>query len=88
MTLKSGAIFKEKLTSSLKNDKMNLVNFHASSQKSEKLHFDGFFLSTAVKVSAIQSKEDLSLMIQKFEEKLTFSLKSDMTNFVNFHTSS
>ena len=88
MTLKSDAIFKEKLTSSLKNDIRNLVNFHAISQKSENLHFDRFLLSTAVEVSAIQSTEDFSLMIQKFEEKLTFSLKSDMTNFVNFHTCS
>ena len=35
MILKDDAIFKEKLTSGLKNDIRNLVNFHASSHKSE-----------------------------------------------------
>ena len=50
MTLKSYAIFKEKLTGGLKNDTRNLVNFHASSQKSENAHFDGIVLSKAYKV--------------------------------------
>ena len=49
MTLKSDAIFKEKLTGGLKNDIRNLVNFHASSRKSEYLHFDALFLSKAYK---------------------------------------
>ena len=40
---------KEKLTSDLKNDIMNLVNFHAGSWKSEKLHFDRFLSSKAYK---------------------------------------
>ena len=35
MTLKDDAIFKEKLTGGLKNDIRNLINFHASSRKSE-----------------------------------------------------
>ena len=35
MKLKDDAIFKEKLTSGLKNDISNLVSFHASSHKSE-----------------------------------------------------
>ena len=35
MTLKGDAIFKEKLTGGLKNDIRNLINFHASSRKSE-----------------------------------------------------
>ena len=47
MTLKSDAIFKEKLTGGLKNHIRNLVNFHASSHKSENLHFDGLVLSKA-----------------------------------------
>ena len=51
MTLKGDAKFKGKLTRSLKNDIRNLVNFHASSQKSENLHFHGFLLSKAYKVS-------------------------------------
>ena len=49
MTLKGDAKFKRKLTRGLKNDITNLVNFHASSRKSENLHFDGFFLSKAYK---------------------------------------
>ena len=44
------AIFKEKLTGGLKTDLRNLVNFHASSRKSENLHFDGLILSKAYKV--------------------------------------
>ena len=44
MTLKDDAKSKRKLTRGLKNEKWNLVNFRASSQKSEKLHFDGLLL--------------------------------------------
>ena len=50
MTLKDDAIFKEKLTGTLKNDIRNLVIFHVISHKSENLHFDGFVLSKAYKV--------------------------------------
>ena len=39
MTLKSDAKFKEKLTLHSKNDMRNLVNFNASSGKSENFHF-------------------------------------------------
>ena len=49
MTLKGYAKFKGKLTHALKNDIRNLVNFHASSRKSEHLHFYGPF-SKAYKV--------------------------------------
>ena len=42
MTLKGDAKFKGKPTCGLKNDIRNLVNFHASSGKSENLQFDGF----------------------------------------------
>ena len=49
MTLKGDAIFKEKLAGGLKNDIKNLINFHASSRKSENLHFDGLVLSQAYK---------------------------------------
>ena len=45
MKLKGDAIFKEKLTGGPKNYLGNLVNFHASSRKSENLHFDGLVLS-------------------------------------------
>ena len=50
MKLKGDAKFKGKLTLGLKNNIRNLVNFHASSRKSENLHFDGLLLSKAYKV--------------------------------------
>ena len=52
-----GAIFKEKLTSGLKNDIRNLVNFHVSSSKSENLHFDGLVLSKAYNVFSEKGKK-------------------------------
>ena len=52
MALKGDAIFTEKLTGGLKNDIRNLLNFHATSRKSENLHFDGLVLSKACKVLA------------------------------------
>ena len=52
MSLKSDAKFEEKLTFGFKNDMRNLVNFNASSDKSENLHFDVLLLSTAYKISA------------------------------------
>ena len=57
MTLKSDAIFKEKLTFDFKYDMRNLVNLHVSNRKSESLHFDRMFLSKACK--------DLDEKIQK-----------------------
>ena len=45
--MKGDANFKRKLTCGLKNDKRNLVNFHASNPKSENLHFDRILLSKA-----------------------------------------
>ena len=50
MTPKGDVIFKEKVTGRLKKNMRNLVNFHASSRKSENLHFDGLILSKAYKV--------------------------------------
>ena len=47
MTLKGDAKFKGKFTCGFKNDLRNLVNFHARSQKSGNLHFDGLLLSKA-----------------------------------------
>ena len=52
MTVKNDAISKDKLAGGLKNDIRNLVSFQVSSQKSKILHFDGFILSIAYKVSA------------------------------------
>ena len=50
MTLKGDAIFKEEMTGGLKKGIRNLVNFHASSRKSENLHFDGLVMSKAYRV--------------------------------------
>ena len=52
MTLESDAKFEEKLAHGFKNDMTNLVNFNASSGKSENLHFDVLLLLIAYKVSA------------------------------------
>ena len=49
MILKGDAISKEKLIGGLKNDLKNLINFHASSRKSENLQFDGLVLTKAYK---------------------------------------
>ena len=49
MTLKGHTKFKGKLICGLKKDIRNLVNFHASSPKSENLHFDRILLSKAYK---------------------------------------
>ena len=49
MKLKGDSKLKGKLTRSLRNGIRNLVNFHASSQKSENLHFDWMLLSKAYK---------------------------------------
>ena len=50
MTLRSDAIFEEKLSSGLKNNRRNLINFYASIHKSENLHFDGLIVSKEYKV--------------------------------------
>ena len=52
MSLKSDVKFEEKLTLGSKNDPRNLVNFNASSEKSENLHFDVLLLLILYKVSA------------------------------------
>ena len=51
MTWKGDAKTKGKLTRGLKNDIRNLVNFHASSNKSKSLYFDRLVLSKEFKVS-------------------------------------
>ena len=61
MVLKSDAKFEEKLTLGYKNNMKNLVNFNASSGKSENLHFDVLLLSIACKVLPKNvQKNDLS----------------------------
>ena len=47
MTVENDARLEEKLALGFKNDMTNLVNFNASSGKSENLHFDVLLLSKA-----------------------------------------
>ena len=49
MKVKGGTKFTGKLIYDLKKDMRNLINFHASSQKSENLLFDQILLSKAYK---------------------------------------
>ena len=49
-TLKGDAKFKEKLTHDLKNDIRNLVNFHVSSWKPKKFHFDWVVCPKHIKI--------------------------------------
>ena len=92
MTLKSDANFEEKLTLGCKHDMRNLVNFNVSSGKSRDLQFDVLLLPKSHKSFSLKITEELSLMKLKkdpnFEEKLTFYLKNDMRNLVNFNLSS
>ena len=48
MALKSDVKFEEKLTLNSKNNMRNLVNFNASSGKSEILHFDMLLLVNTI----------------------------------------
>ena len=66
MTLKGDAKFKGKLICGLKKDVRNLVNFYASSHKSENLHFDRILLSKAYK--------DLDEKVQKSQSRDTEGL--------------
>ena len=66
MTLKGDAKFKGKLICGLKKDVRNLVNFYASSQKSENLHFDRILLPKAYK--------DLDEKVQKSQSRDTEEL--------------
>ena len=65
MTLKGDAKFKRKQTRGLKNDTKNLVNFHASSGKSENFHFDGSFCPKNIKFSV---KKYTRIMSHDIEE--------------------
>ena len=64
MTLKSDAKFGEKLTLGSKNDRRNLVNFNASSGKSENLHFDVLLLLKVYYVSPKKSAGELCVIIR------------------------
>ena len=68
MTMKGDAKFKGKLTCGLKNNFRNLLNFHASSLKSQNLHFDGLLLSKAYKdldEKVSKAYKDLDEKVQK-----------------------
>ena len=73
MTLKRNAKFKRKLTCGLKNDIRNLVNFHASSRKSENLHF--------VQMLLLKAYKDLDEKIQRsyisWQQRVMQSLKKN-----------
>ena len=69
MTLKCYAIFKKKRTGGLKNDIIDLINFHASSCKSENVHFDGLVLYKASKVLDEKSTKVLRLMTLNSDPK-------------------
>ena len=80
MTLKSDAKFEEKLTLGSKNNMRNLVNFNASSGKSENLHIDVYIIVEPKKYRGVMghnTEEDA-----KFEEEPT--LKNDLRNLANF----
>ena len=59
----SDAIFKETLTDGLKNDTRDLVNFHASSCKSENLHFDGLVLFKVYKALDLKQSVEGTLQV-------------------------
>ena len=87
MTLKSDAKFEEKLTLDSKNDMRNLVNFNASSGKSENLHFGVILLLKVYYVSVKKVQRICVITLKndaKFEEELTWALKNDMRNLMNF----
>ena len=93
MTLESDAKFEENLALGFKNDMTNSLNFNASSDKSENLHFDVLLLSTAYKVSSkkVQKSPEKCRTLKSdpsLPEKLNFCLKNDLRNLMNFKLSS
>ena len=79
------------MTFSSKNKMRNLLNFDADNGKSENLYFDVLLLSIAYKVSAKKLQNNYVFTLKSdpnFEETLTFCLKNNMRNLVNFSASS
>ena len=68
--------FKEKLTGGLKNDKKNLINFHASNRKFENLHSDGLVLSKAYNVLDEKVHKSKCLMTLKSDLKKSSFLRN------------
>ena len=79
MTLENDTRFEEKLAHGFKNNMTNLVNFNASSGKSETLHFDMLLLSIAYKVSGKKVQKSYLLwhwrVIQTLNKKSFFVWK-------------
>ena len=84
MKLKSDVKLKRKLTYGFKYDMRNYVNFHPTTQKSEKLYFDGLFFSKSYNISAKNWRVTLT-SDAKFKEKLTRGWKNYIRNLVSFH---
>ena len=78
--------FWRKLTLGSKNDIRNLVNFDASKDKSENLHFNVLLLPIEYKVSAKKVQRNYFPWHRKKIQ--TFCLKNGMRNLVNFNASS
>ena len=80
MTMQGDAKRNAKLTHGLKNVSKNLVNFLASSRKSENLHFDGFLLYKAYKVFV----EKVQKIYVSWQWRVTQSLKKNwlLVNFI------
>ena len=75
----------------LKNDIRKLVNFRASSQKPENLHFDGILLFNAYKVLDEKVRKSYVSwqwrLMQSLKSRLTVGSKNDIRNLVNFNAS-
>ena len=61
-------VWRKTVAVDLKNDMTNLVNFNASSDKSEHLHFDVLLLSIAYKVSAKKCGRVISYDIEEWSK--------------------
>ena len=74
------AKIKGKLSRGLKNYIYNLIKFHASSRKSQNLHFDGLLFSKVCKDLAEKVQKSYVSrhwrVIESFKTKLTLVLKS------------
>ena len=92
MKLKGDAKFEEKVSFGSKNDMRNLMNFNASSGKSENLHFDVvLILSIAYKFSAKNYRRNVCHDAEKRSKlwrKTDFLFENAMRNLVNFNASS
>ena len=86
----SDAKFEEKLALGCKNDMMNLVNFNVSSDKWEFALWCASFANRIKRFTYNVQKRYLSWHWRVIQtgKKLTFFMKNDMNNLVNFNSSS